>query len=107
MSANVIALPVAPSPTLRVPELRALILRSRASLAAGAALPTESAAPVPPAAQPRPLRLVPHRYSPADSYADPAQADTAATLQALRTHLEQVAFHHHNVARYTAPELEF
>ena len=25
----------------------------------------------------------------------------------LRAHLEQVAFHHHNVARYAAPELEF
>lgn len=40
-------------------------------------------------------------------YADPAQADLAATTEALRTHLEQVAFHHHNVARYGAPELEF
>ncbi|GKT21691.1 hypothetical protein [Acidovorax sp. SUPP3334] len=40
-------------------------------------------------------------------YADPAQADTAATLEALRAHLEQVAFHHHNVARCVAPDLEF
>ena len=40
-------------------------------------------------------------------YSDPTQADTAAALEALRTHLEQVAFHHHNVARYAAPELEF
>ncbi|WOI46995.1 hypothetical protein [Acidovorax sp. BLS4] len=39
-------------------------------------------------------------------YADPAAANPAATLDALRTHLEQVAFHHHNVARYAAPELE-
>lgn len=40
-------------------------------------------------------------------YADPAAADTEATLAALRGHLEQVAYHHHNVARYAAPELEF
>jgi hypothetical protein len=40
-------------------------------------------------------------------YADPARADTDATLEALRAHLEQVAFHHHNVAHYAAPELEF
>lgn len=40
-------------------------------------------------------------------YAEPAQADAAATLQALRTHLEQVAYHHHNVARAAEPELEF
>lgn len=41
-------------------------------------------------------------------YADPTRADAAvATLEALRAHLEQVAFHHHNVARYAAPELEF
>lgn len=40
-------------------------------------------------------------------YADPASVDPAATADALRAHLEQVAFHHHNVARYAAPELEF
>jgi transcriptional regulator with XRE-family HTH domain len=40
-------------------------------------------------------------------YADPASADTDATLSALRGHLEQVAYHHQNVARYAAPELEF
>lgn len=40
-------------------------------------------------------------------YADPAATDTDATLSALRTHLEQVAFHHHNVAQYEAPQLEF
>lgn len=40
-------------------------------------------------------------------YADPASADLPATADALRAHLEQVAFHHHNVARYAAPELEF
>ncbi len=40
-------------------------------------------------------------------YADPTAADTDATLAALRGHLEQVAYHHHNVARYAAPELEF
>lgn len=40
-------------------------------------------------------------------YADPASADLAMTTDALRAHLEQVAFHHANVARYAAPELEF
>ena len=39
-------------------------------------------------------------------YADPTSTDTDATLDALRVHLEQVAFHHHNVARYAAPQLE-
>ena len=32
---------------------------------------------------------------------------TDATLAALRLHLEQVAYHHHNVAQYATPELEF
>ena len=40
-------------------------------------------------------------------YSDPAGADTEATLAALRTHLEHVAYHHQNVATYTTPELEF
>lgn len=40
-------------------------------------------------------------------YANPSAADPDATLAALRSHLEQVAYHHHNVARYAAPELEF
>ncbi|MBB4845008.1 hypothetical protein HNP55_003554 [Paucibacter oligotrophus] len=40
-------------------------------------------------------------------YAANGQADPAATLEALRTHLEQVAYHHKNVAAYAAPELEF
>lgn len=40
-------------------------------------------------------------------YADPASADLTATTDALRAHLEQVAFHQANVARYCAPELEF
>lgn len=39
-------------------------------------------------------------------YADPTSTDPDATLDALRVHLEQVAFHHHNVARYAAPQLE-
>ena len=39
-------------------------------------------------------------------YANPAQGDSQATLEALRGHLEQVAFHHHNVARYGTPELD-
>ena len=34
-------------------------------------------------------------------------ATQAATLAALRLHLEQVAYHHHNVAQYATPELEF
>lgn len=40
-------------------------------------------------------------------YANPLQADAEATLAALRSHLEQVAYHHHNVASYATPELEF
>lgn len=40
-------------------------------------------------------------------YADPASADLDATLAALRTHMEQVAYHHHNVERYATPELDF
>ncbi|WP_422097013.1 hypothetical protein [Variovorax sp.] len=40
-------------------------------------------------------------------YTDPARTDAEATLAALREHLEQVAYHHHNVAQYEAPQLEF
>lgn len=40
-------------------------------------------------------------------YAAPQAADPEATLAALRLHLEQVAYHHHNVAAYATPELEF
>ena len=40
-------------------------------------------------------------------YAAPQAADTEVTLAALRLHLEQVAYHHHNVAQYATPELEF
>ena len=40
-------------------------------------------------------------------YAAPQAANTEATLAALRLHLEQVAYHHHNVAQYATPELEF
>ncbi|MDR3015141.1 MAG: hypothetical protein LBV56_06850 [Delftia acidovorans] len=40
-------------------------------------------------------------------YADPTSADPAATLDALRMHLEHVAFHHQNVSRYASPQLEF
>ncbi len=39
-------------------------------------------------------------------YADPARVDTEATLAALRSHMEHVAFHQHNVAQYEAPQLE-
>ena len=42
-----------------------------------------------------------------DFYASGTSADPTATLQALRTHLEQVAYHQANVAAYTTPELEF
>lgn len=42
-----------------------------------------------------------------DFYATSGQADPAETLDALRTHLEEVAYHHKNVAAYAAPELEF
>ena len=41
----------------------------------------------------------------ADFYA--GKADGAATQDALKTHLEQVAWHHHNVASHANPELEF
>ena len=40
-------------------------------------------------------------------YAAPHAADPEATLLALRQHMEQVAFHHNNVAQYATPELEF
>jgi hypothetical protein len=42
-----------------------------------------------------------------DFYAGGEKANPAATLQALRNHLEQVAYHQHNVANYATPELEF
>ncbi len=40
-------------------------------------------------------------------YAAPKGADPEETLAALRNHLEHIAFHHHNVASYATPELEF
>ena len=40
-------------------------------------------------------------------YRAPASCDTEALLDCLRAHLEQVAFHHRNVGRYEAPELDF
>ena len=40
-------------------------------------------------------------------YANPTGGDTERTLNALRVHLEQVAFHHANVQSYTNPQLEF
>lgn len=42
-----------------------------------------------------------------DFYQGGDKADAAATLDALRNHLQQVAAHHHNVAAYATPELEF
>lgn len=40
-------------------------------------------------------------------YADPTAVDAEKTLAALHQHMEQVAFHHANVARYATPQLEF
>lgn len=40
-------------------------------------------------------------------YASPASCDTAALLDTLQHHMEAVAYHHNNVARYSEPELEF
>ncbi len=40
-------------------------------------------------------------------YADPSRVDTAELLELLQRHLEQVAFQHHNVGQYIAPQLEF
>lgn len=42
-----------------------------------------------------------------DFYRGGDQADSGATLEALRNHLEQVAYHHQNVAVYATPELDF
>lgn len=42
-----------------------------------------------------------------DFYAGGPKANHLDTLGALRTHLEQVAYHQQNVAAYTTPELEF
>lgn len=42
-----------------------------------------------------------------DFYASPAQADTAAVLAALSTHIQQVAWHHANVSHHAQPELDF
>lgn len=42
-----------------------------------------------------------------DFYQADGKADPAETLAALRNHLQQVAAHHHNVAQYATPELEF
>lgn len=42
-----------------------------------------------------------------DFYSAPVKADAEATLAALTTHLQQVAWHQHNVAHFTTPELEF
>lgn len=39
-------------------------------------------------------------------YSAPQSADPEATLAALRQHLEQVAYHHANVAAFDAPQLE-
>lgn len=40
-------------------------------------------------------------------YADPAKADTSATLAALTSHLQQVAYHQANVQQHATPELDF
>lgn len=40
-------------------------------------------------------------------YADPTPENAEATQTALRTHMEQVGYHHDNVASYATPQLEF
>lgn len=40
-------------------------------------------------------------------YTHPGQVDTAQTLAALTTHLQQVAYHHANVSQHANPELDF
>jgi hypothetical protein len=42
-----------------------------------------------------------------DFYAGGPKACPTTTLEALRNHLEQVAYHQRNVAAYATPELEF
>lgn len=41
------------------------------------------------------------------NFYDTSGADTTDTLDNLRLHLEQVAYHHANVAKFSTPELEF
>lgn len=43
----------------------------------------------------------------ADYYNAPHKADRTETLAALTNHLQQVAWHHANVAQFSTPELEF
>lgn len=43
----------------------------------------------------------------ADFYNAPHKADATETLAALTSHLQQVAWHHANVAQFSTPELEF
>lgn len=40
-------------------------------------------------------------------YKDPTGCDSAALLESIRQHMEDFAYHHNNVARYSEPELEF
>lgn len=40
-------------------------------------------------------------------YADPTKVDPTELMELLQHHLEQVAFQHHNVGQYSAPQLEF
>ena len=40
-------------------------------------------------------------------YKDPMGCDTEALLAAIRQHMEEFAYHHNKVARYSEPELEF
>jgi hypothetical protein len=42
-----------------------------------------------------------------DFYAQPGHSDPAATLAALTSHLQQVAWHQANVAAFSNPELDF
>lgn len=43
----------------------------------------------------------------ADFYSAPGKADATQTLAALTSHLQQVAWHHANVAQFSNPELDF
>lgn len=42
-----------------------------------------------------------------DFYSAPAKSDAEATLAALTTHLQQVAWHRANVSQHATPELDF
>ena len=53
------------------------------------------------------VRLVPVATSGPSAELSPTTKDAAELMELLQRHLEQVAFQHHNVGQYIAPELEF